>query len=296
MQAHRRLTAAIGIQIGLVLLGCTGAPQVSYWKIPEQQPRTVYPNEESYRSSVDFAQLEHEMPLSADDLKQITFRNLQVAEQEQLDQIYSRLTAGPIPDGVYNGEFFFPRGETGHRRISEIIGRDLKGAVVNIKMAKLEHLGEAMWKGKVFNKAHKVSRSRMSELAVLKDILGEGAGEAGKSMVNGRQMRLAFPAKVYCGQSLLDGRRESIILDYAFTDDIEGYRQKPDALVGRHGFMVREEIRMVRPGLYLGRAYMGRMFVANFVLASEDSQQPTGQVKEECFVGAQRMAVDRHGS
>ena len=108
--------------------------------------------------------------------------------------------------------------------------------------------------------------------------------------------KTVFPAKVYCGQSLLDGRRESIVIDHAFSDDIEGYRNKPDALAGRDGFMVREEIRMVRPGLYLGRAYMGRVFVANFVLASEDPQQSTGQAKEDCFVGAQRMAADRHGS
>ena len=30
---------------------------------------------------------------------------------------------------------------------------------------------------------------------------------------------LFFPAKVYCAQSLLDGRRESIVIDYAFSDE-----------------------------------------------------------------------------
>ena len=296
MQAHRRLTAIIGIQISLVLLSCSGPPQVSYWKTAEQPQQAGYPNEEAYRSSVDFARLEHELPLAADDRKHITFGNLQAADQEQVDEIYSRLTAGPIPDGVYNGEFFFPRGESGHRRISEIVGRDLKGAIVDVKLAKLENLGDVLWKGKIFYRDQKVSRSRISELAILKDSVGEGAGEATRTTVNGREMRLAFPAKMYCGQSLLDGRRESIVLDYAFSDDIEGYRQRPDALAGRDGFMVREEIRMVRPGLYLGRAYMGRVFVANFVLAREDQKQESEATKEDCFVGAQRMAADRHGS
>ena len=40
--------------------------------------------------------------------------------------------------------------------------------------------------------------------------------------VNGRDTFLLFPAKLYCGQSLLDGRRESVIIDYAFTDELPG--------------------------------------------------------------------------
>ena len=31
---------------------------------------------------------------------------------------------------------------------------------------------------------------------------------------------LLFPAKLYCGQSLLDGRRESVIIDYAYNDEL----------------------------------------------------------------------------
>ena len=66
---------------------------------------------------------------------------------------------------------------------------------------------------------------------------------------------LLFPAKVYCGQSLLDSRRESIIIDYAFTDEIRGLPREPGLLAGRGGLRIRDEIRMVRPGFYLGRAY-----------------------------------------
>lgn len=295
MRAYKRLTAAMAIPISLVLSGCSGPPPVSYVQAAGQQHEKGYPDENAYRSSVDFARLEHELPLSPEDLKEITFRNLQAANQEQVDQIYGRLTAGPIPDGLYKGEFFLPRGESGRRRISEIIGQDFKGVIVNLKLAKLERLGDAIWRGKVFYRDQRISRSRVNEFDPLKEILGEGVGDIAKTTLKGQEMGLAFPAKMYCGQSLLDGRRESIILDYAFSDDIEGYRQRPDALAGRDGFMVREEIRMVRPGLYLGRAYMGRMFVANFVLLSADKPE-AGQIQEDCSIGSQRMAADRHGS
>src|SRR6185503_4251291 len=82
---------------------------------------------------------------------------------------------------------------------------------------------------------------------------------------------LLFPAKVYCGQSLLDGRRESVIVDYAFTDEVEGYQQHPDALAGRNGLAIRDEIRMIRPGFYLGRAYSNRMFLLNFTIYNEQT-------------------------
>ena len=85
-------------------------------------------------------------------------------------------------------------------------------------------------------------------------------------MVDGKDAWLLFPAKLYCGQSLLDSRRESIIIDYAFTDEIEGYQERPDFLAGRRGLRIRDEIRMVRPGFYLGRAYADRAFLLNFTL------------------------------
>ena len=84
--------------------------------------------------------------------------------------------------------------------------------------------------------------------------------------MDGKDAWLLFPAKLYCGQSLLDGRRESVIIDYAFTDDLPGYREMPDVLAGREGLEIRDEIRMVRPGFYLGRAYIKKVFALNFTL------------------------------
>jgi hypothetical protein len=253
---------------------------------------------EDYASKIDFARLEHEMPLSAADLMKITPANLEAATQEQVDQIYGRLTAGPIPDGPYQGQAFFPAGSTGRARVAEIVGGGLKGLVVDLKTAKLEHIAEAVWKGKVFDRSKRILRNRVNDLGVLKPLIGPDVASIQKLEVDGNDTWLLFPAKLYCGQSLLDGRRESIIIDYAFTDDLPGYREKPDALAGRNGFEIRDEIRMVRPGFYLGRAYMKRVFVLNFTLYNKDvaekdaaAFQTTGRVQDDCWVGPQRTAM-----
>lgn len=253
---------------------------------------------EGYAKKIDLARLEHELPLSPADLMKITPDNLEAATQEQVDQIYARLTAGPIPDGPYQGQAFFPAGSSGRARLAEIIGGGLKGFVVDVKTAKLEHVAEAVWKGKVFDRSHRILRNRVNDLAILKPLVGLDVGTIQKLDVDGKDTWLLFPAKLYCGQSLLDGRRESIIIDYAFTDDLPGYREKPDALAGRDGLDIRDEIRMVRPGFYLGRAYMKRVFVLNFTLydpevAEKDSGafQATGSAHEDCWVGPQRATA-----
>ena len=99
---------------------------------------------EGYATKIDFARLEHELPLSPADLMKITPANLEAATQEQVDQIYARLTAGPIPDGPYEGQAFFPAGSTGRARLAEVVGGGLKGMVVDLKTAKLEHIAEAV--------------------------------------------------------------------------------------------------------------------------------------------------------
>jgi hypothetical protein len=125
-------------------------------------------------------------------------------------------------------------------------------------------------------------------------------GSIAKTRVGNSEQWLLFPAKLYCGQSLLDGRRESIIIDYAFTDTLPGYREKPDFLAGRNGLQVRDEIRMVRPGFYLGRAYIGRVFLLDFTLynkaiAERDGPafEKTGVVAEDCWQGTQQRVVAR---
>ena len=242
---------------------------------------------------LDFARLEHEMPLSVEERAALTPAKLAEYSQEQVDQIYGRLTAGPIPDGPYDGDLFLPRGTDTETRLGEILGGRLKARAANLGVKKTEALGRMLWKGKMFYRNERVLRNRIEDLAVLAPLIGGGAEGIQKQSINGRDTYLLFPAKLYCGQSLLDGRRESVIIDYAFTDELPGYREQIDALGGRLGIRIRDEIRMVRPGFYLGRAYFNRVFGLNFTLYNEGAATAGEQdfranrVAEDCWPGSQ---------
>jgi hypothetical protein len=265
---------------------------------------------------IDFARLENELPLKPEDLMKITPANIKLLKQEQVDQIYARLSAGPIPEGAFDGDLFFAQGED-EARLAEIIGgrvrayaftpdegggeradmerriRDrLKARVVDAKLGSVESLGRALWKGKVFYREQRLLRNRIEDLALVAALLGEEKEKI--QQLKGTGDDLFFPAKLYCGQSLLDGRRESVIIDYAFTDELPGYIEALDRLVGRHGLEIRDEIRMVRPGFYLGRAYIRRAFALNFTLIQKDvadAPHPEflrGETAEDCWQGPQR--------
>jgi hypothetical protein len=248
---------------------------------------------EGYQTKTDFAQVEHDFPLTPADLSKLTPDNLKSYDQEQVDQIYARLTAGPIPDGPYDGGLFFPKGQSGERRVSEIIG-GLPGLAAELKSVKIEMLGAALWKGKVFYRNERLLRNRIEDTTLLKPLIEGDLATIPKITVHGKDQWLMFPARLYCGQSLLDSRRESIIIDYFFTDELPGYRQRPDYLAGRNGLQVRDEIRMVRPGFYLGRAYTGKVFLLTFTLYNAEVAErdgaafaKTGDVKEDCWPGTQ---------
>ncbi|UVT19787.1 MAG: hypothetical protein H8K03_18680 [Nitrospira sp.] len=284
-----RWLIAIGLMVSqTVLLGCN----------PDPPPIPFAQGGERYSDKIDLARLEHESPLKPADLMKVTPDNLKGATQEQIDQIYARLTAGPVPDGVYDGQMFFPKGSSERARLAEIVGGGIKGFIVDLKAATLEHVGEFIWKGKVFYRSEGVLRNRIEDLRILKPIVGPDIEQIQKLDVDGKDAWLLFPAKLYCGQSLLDGRRESIIIDYAFTDDLPGYREMPDVLAGREGLEIRDEIRMVRPGFYLGRAYIRKVFALNFTLynkAVAEKEAPgfvgSGSINEDCWIGNQRMTA-----
>jgi hypothetical protein len=242
---------------------------------------------------MDFAEVEHAYPLTPSQRMKLTPANIRKYNQEQVDQIYARLTAGPIPDGPHNGDLFFPKGVSGGARLGEIMG-GLKGQAADFELQKLTLLGRALWKGKVFYRDDRLLRNRIDHLELLRDFFPDTADAAKfrEISVNGHKDQLYFPAKLYCGQSLLDSRRESIIIDYAFTDEIEGYTPVPDKLAGREMLVIRDEIRMVRPGFYLGRAYMGGAFLLNFTVyndaaakAGSDEFLETGKAAEDCWTG-----------
>jgi len=293
MNRNELLRLGVALAASLALLACTReekAPDIKFMAY-----------EQGYAAKPDFAQVEHEVPLAPADLAKITPKNIALLDQEQIDQIYARLTAGPIPDGAFDGDLFFPRGQSGKLRLSEIAGGGLRGFAVNLAGAKIDLMGETLWKGKVFFRNERLLRNRIEDLAVLKKlglVEEDASNPLQKVKVAGKEQWLLFPAKLYCGQSLLDGRRESIIIDYAFSDDIAGYRRMPDMLAGREGFKIRDEIRMVRPGFYLGRAYIDRAFALNFVLYNKEIAErdgpefvKTGKSAEDCWTGTQKRTV-----
>jgi hypothetical protein len=254
---------------------------------------------------IDLARVEQEFPLSRADLMKVTPENIAGLSQEQVDQIYGRITAGPIPDGQYLGGLFFARGETLHSRLEEIVG-GIEGRILNVNVGLLEKVGALIWKGKEIKRDQRILRNMIEDLAVLGIVIDDPATVPKTTIPRDGPLRailpkdevsLLFPAKIYCGQSLLDARRESVIVDYSYNDDIEGYRKSPDSLAGRGGLRIRDEIRMVRPGFYLGRAYTNRMFLLNFTLFNPDVAKRDAPAflrgeadAEDCWPGEQRRA------
>lgn len=274
----------------------------STWLWISRRPSIPFaPYGDPYATKTDFAEVEYLYPLTTAQRMSLTPSNIKKFDQEQVDQIYARLTAGPIPDGPHDGDLFFPKGLSGGSRLGEIVG-GLKGVAADLELKKLTILGRALWKGKVFYRNDRLLRNRIDHLELLQEFFPDPAEEAKvrELSTNGKTDQLYFPAKLYCGQSLLDSRKESVIIDYAFTDEIAGYHEIPDKLAGREGLLVRDEIRMVRPGFYLGRAYLSGAFILNFTVyndaaakAGSDEFARTGKAAEDCWTGPQHLADAR---
>ena len=267
-------------------LGCTRKPNIPFAEYGA-----------GYQSKPDFAAVEHDHPLTAAVLAELKPADLKEYDQEQIEQIYARLTAGPIPDGLFDGDLFLPRGSSGYARVGEILG-GFKGVAMHLEVKKLEAIGRFLWKGKLFNRQTMILRNRIDHVDALTEFFPDKADQI-RSLKSEDGGLLLFPAKLYCGQSLLDSRRESVIIDYAFTEEIEPfYRAIPDSLGGREGLMIRDEVRMVRPGFYLGRAYMNGAFALNFTLyhakiaeAGQAEYASSGKRQEDCWVGTQRLTA-----
>jgi hypothetical protein len=251
---------------------------------------------------VDFARVEHEYPLGRADLMKLTPANLRALSQEEIDQIYARLSAGPIPGGPFQGDLFFARGDSLRTRLDEILG-GIGGRLAGTKVELLETLGRTLWKGKLFDRDQRVLRNYVEDFKPIGELIDDPSALATAKVPRGGMLGrflpettvwLLFPAKLHCGQSLLDGRRESVIIDYLYNDEIEGYQVRPDSLAGRGGLRVRDEIRMIRPGFYLGRAYANRMFLLNFTLYNPELADAGAEafargepLAEDCWTGEQ---------
>jgi hypothetical protein len=238
--------------------------------------RTASPPIRFAPPGTDVTRLRNDFALTDFERRALTPDNMRELTQEQVDQIYTRLNAGPIPDGPFRGDLFFPRDRDGRARIRDLAdpGPNLVGPVAAMQA---EDLGRMFWRGKVFFRSQSIVRNRIEDLVILKPIFTD-AETIPKLTFDGQTTWLLFPARLSCGDSRFDPTRRSIVIDYSQTEQIEGYREIPDRLGGKQALNIRDEVRVVRPGFYLGRAYFGPRFGLNFTLLDPAAVTASGAV------------------
>ena len=214
-----------------------------------------------YSQNIDFALLERKYPIKQEALDKLTPDMIKQWDMESLDQLYARLSSGPIPDGPYEGAVMATR-NGGLKKFQEKV-KSLA------RLGNVDEYAGALWSGKYFY------RDQM----LLKNVM---QGLLGVQLFGGKLVQ-AYPAKLFCGQSLLDSRRESIIIDYSQAETLDGPGGK---MVGKNGLGIRDEIRMVRPGFYLGRAYANKVFLTYFTVKNEKAMK-AGERKDACWSGNQ---------
>lgn len=287
-----------------------------------------------YDLKPDQALLQRYFPIPVSELNSVTADTFNGLTQEELDQIYIRLTSGPIVPGEYSGTVH-NRTELSQFLVSQIIrpgsaidkaakaicffNRGIKSGIKKLVESAKEGdispadltkcFAELAWSGKrIYDGSDAVSSNNAGEILLrnaiqptLLDILSpilsfSVSGDNKRNLTQrfqGNERLMIFPAKVYCGQSLLDHRRESIIIDYAHGKDWnemhgKDYINNLDDLAGPGFLNIRDEIRMVRPGLYMGRAYINKIFALNFILENKNIKNDSKFSNERansCFDG-----------
>jgi hypothetical protein len=246
--------------------------------------RTAAPNIRFAPPGTDPNRLRSEFPLTDAERAALTPQSLRALTQEQVDQVYHRLSSGAIPDGPFRGDLFFPRDRDGNARIGDLADPAALPRLANVAALKAESLGRMLWRGKVLFRAQGLVRNRIEDLAILKPIITD-ADTVPKLTFDGATTWLLFPATLACGASRLEPARRSILIDYARTAELDGYRPVPDQLGGPEGLNIFDEIRQVRRGFYLGRSYFGARFALNFTLldpAAAPDAPPAPDVPVDC--------------
>jgi hypothetical protein len=258
--------------------------------------RTAAPPDVKFApAGTDVARLRTDYSLSDSERLALTQENLRTLTQDQVDQIYLRLTAGPLPDGPFRGDLFFPRGDNGRARIRDLAD-PAPGLPAHVAALRAERLGRMLWKGKVFFRSQRVVRNRIEDLVILRPVIRDSE-TIPKLTFDGGTTWLLFPARLSCGESRFDPTRRSIVVDYAEGEKIEGYRPVPDRLAGPESLNIRDEIRTVRRGFYLGRAYFGKRFGLNFTLVDPTISAfapDTKDVQRDCDDTSVARAMESH--
>jgi len=130
----------------------------------------------------------------------------------QLDELFTKSVAGPIPSGPTKGTAIIAPGTVFSPAIAQAINF-------------------FTWQGKTFDAEHGTLRNRISVLGLN-----------------------AIVAEVYKGPSWFD-QKECIVLDYSKTSTVAGW--------------IRDELRQLEPGTYLGKVYGEKKPVIHFALQFE---------------------------
>jgi hypothetical protein len=176
------------------------------WSARRKQPeKPLIPFGPTGNAALGLDTLEATYPLGIGELQSLNQENIESFNQDQIDQIYARLHAGPIPDGPYHGSFFFADGGN-FRNIADVIG-GLRGSAINLKLDVLTRLGELLWQGKVFYREQRVLRNIIDREQVVGALFGVSRDEMRVEEIFGDEVALLFPAKLYTGNSQFDPRR-----------------------------------------------------------------------------------------
>jgi hypothetical protein len=264
MHASLRIACSATVA-AFVLAGCATAPP----RIRFAPPGT------------DVTKLRSDFPLTDAERAALTPESIRRLTQAEVDQIYQRLDSGPIPDGPFRGDLFFPRGAKSDIRLGELNGVP-RDTLAELAVIRVEALGKALWRGKVFFRSEGVLRNRIEELSILKAFVRDWESIP-KLTFDGATTWLLFPAVLSCGDSRFDATRKSITIDYAKGSTVQGYREVPDALAGPERLDIFDEVRLIRPGFYLGRAYFRGAFGLNFTLIDPAvASTPTPRATGDC--------------
>lgn len=249
--------------LSLFLALACGVNAESQWQTQSIDGITYVSASGANSRAIDFAELERKFPIEKQALENLRIDDLRKLSQEQLAQLYARLKTVEMPSGAYRGQVL---------QISAL------PQVGSLQARFIRLTANSLWSGKIFEQSglDQVARSlvpaTLTQKALMKaaalSALGRVADfSSAKQYVLANKNYLGIlPSKVFLGQSLVDSRRESIVLDFAVADRLDGFNGSFDSVSLPTALEMRDELREIRPGVYLGRAYIHQIFALSFLL------------------------------